>query len=559
MDNSTNKGDKDNSPAELDLSDLQHFNFADNWSEETPAGRDRERSPREGRARSERQPDRRPPRKKRSRDEREEREGQRGDRRPERAYSSERGPGREGRPALNLLRDCPFDIQIFPEEPILATLTKAMRHSLRTYELFEVARLILEKSDRFHVSVRWKDQPGQNGGVLFQSVPDGLPFRSEEAAVDHVFAKHLDAFFSVEEVEVDPPKGNFQFIARCTLTGEFLGPPNYHRYQSILLQYYQDRFADMSFDRFRSHVETVSDEEAVQTWLQSMTKQKRYTLRGTAEGEAMTFGSPEEARAHLVQHRKDRVVRSTKAVRFPGKRLDEVADPEIKRYIEAYAEQQKRFPLDTANTLRGRLRRQHFFIYKKGARGVSYVCAVKRRFRQPEQVFSETIQPLIAFIEENDQIVASQLREKFLGLAPHAEGEELDPEAEARLKRLNLDLRWLLSEGLITEYSDGRLSAHGVLPESRAPDRSNKGKAGRRQGATEGEKAAEDATEPASGEAGDQADAEEGSQSQEPSPAAASETAAAPAGEADPEPVVQEEKKPEEVSSAGPAPRPREA
>jgi hypothetical protein len=55
------------------------------------------------------------------------------------------------------------------------------------------------------------------------SVPDGIPFESDEAAVAHVLSKHLDKFFDTAEVDVDPPKGNFQVINKCGITGELLG------------------------------------------------------------------------------------------------------------------------------------------------------------------------------------------------------------------------------------------------------------------------------------------------------------------------------------------------
>ena len=39
------------------------------------------------------------------------------------------------------------------------------------------------------------------------SVPDGLPFESEDAAIAHVLSKHLGEFFDIAEVEVDQDSG----------------------------------------------------------------------------------------------------------------------------------------------------------------------------------------------------------------------------------------------------------------------------------------------------------------------------------------------------------------
>src|SRR5690625_2273149 len=467
MDKRTDKGDqKQKGSDELDLTALRDFNFAANWSESAAPPVRKEESGRSDGEIRERRPHRRPAGSKGMpshwghRNEPRSRGG-----RPPRRGLDQR---RQQAPDAVLLREYPFEIQLFPDEPVLETLTKAMRQSIRTYELFEVARLILEKNDRFHVSFRFKQDPGTK---LFQAVPDGVPFTSEEAAVDHVVRTHLDRFFEIEEVDAEPPKGNFQFIARCTLTGDFLGPPNYHRYQTTLLQYHQEHFPEMPIENFRASIETVADEEEIEKWMQSMTKQNRYKIIG----EETILETPEDARAYLLQHKKNEVVRATKNVRFLGKELDKITDPAIRPYLLAYIDYQRRFPLDTANSLRGRLRRQHFFIYKKGSRGISYVCAAKRQYRRPDQVFSETIGDLIRFLEKNELIYAKDLSEKMLGIPTPAAESDTKPtaEEEEKLKRLHLDLRWLVSEGYVTEYSDGRLLVHPVseLPTRTEPQK----------------------------------------------------------------------------------------
>jgi hypothetical protein len=472
MADSTNSGENEkNKAGGIDLSALQNFNFATNWSEASaaPSGRADRDSGGRGEPRRDRRPQARRPfgdnRGRPDGDRREQREAQGG--RGERPAQGDRGrPERRGggeRPPAPLWRDSPYDVQVYPDDAVLTTLTRAMRHSLRTYELFEIARLVLEKPDRYHASIRFKEAPEQENRLLYQSVPDGLPFVTEDAAIEHVLHHHLEQFFTKEQVEVEPPKGTFQFIARCNITGEFLSPPNYHRYQSILLQYHQERFSDMPFERFRASVETVKDEEAVQKWLASMTTQTRYKVAGDENGEV--FESLEQARTFLLRNKKDSVVRAVKVVKLAGKKAEEICDPAIKPYVASSIDHQRRFPLDTANALRGRLRRQDFFIYKKGSRGISYVCAVKRRFRQEGQVFSDSVENLLTFVEQNDMIPASELAEKFLGLEPAVAAESpAGSEAETKVKRMSIDLRWLLSEGYITEFSDGKLQAHPAAP-----------------------------------------------------------------------------------------------
>jgi hypothetical protein len=194
---------------------------------------------------------------------------------------------------------------------------------------------------------------------------------------------------------------------------------------------------------------------------------------------SVSFDSLEDARQYLLANVKDKLVRTVESLRFSGKNLDALPAGEIRRTLEGALERQRRFPLDTANALRGRLRREGFTIFKKGSKGVSYVCAVKRKFRIPNQTFSNSIGALINFLEVNPMIKASELADKFLGYSAPAKvaastdsadvpvEPALSAEQNLKLNRLNGDLRWLVSEGYVTEFIDGRLFAAAPVVESR--------------------------------------------------------------------------------------------
>ncbi|HEX7631406.1 MAG TPA: hypothetical protein VF388_04675 [Lacunisphaera sp.] len=138
-----------------------------------------------------------------------------------------------------------FVATCYPEDTGFAAMVKAVRASCRTYQLFEITKAVLEKNDRFVVVVQ-RARPAQAEGnapaakpaPIYMSLPDHLPFDTEDAAIQHVLSNNLGAFFDMQEVEVEAPKGNFPIINKCGVTGELLGPPNYHRYQQILQQHY---------------------------------------------------------------------------------------------------------------------------------------------------------------------------------------------------------------------------------------------------------------------------------------------------------------------------------
>ena len=487
-----------------------------------------------------------------------------------------------------------FVATCYPEDTGFAAMVKAVRASCRTYQLFEITKAVLEKNDRFVVVLqrarpvrpeRNDAPPGQEGegappvsrpatpekpSPLFMSLPDHLPFDTEEAAIQHVLSDNLGAFFDTQDVEIDPPKGNFPIINKCGITGELLGPPNYHRYQQILQQHHAAKLSRMPFERFRESIVSVREPEVGVQWLEKMKKATRYTWKtpaaktGTtippfettppielapkptepapaaevpaaASSEvaaavpnaapapaALSFDSIEDARLYLLANARDKVVRAVENVRFHGKLIEKLPPGEIRRALEGHVERQRRFPLDTANALRGRLRRENFTIFKKGSRGVSYVCAVKRRFRVPGQVFSETIATLIEFIEKHPMIHVKDLPKAFHGIdvaaataaataaAPLPEGTTvsqapfmvLPPDQSEKLRKMGNDLRWLVMEGYVTEFSDGKLFS----PPPMAPQAAKKAESGEEEHdpvdfpdvpAASAPKAAEPAPEPA--------------------------------------------------------------
>jgi hypothetical protein len=421
------------------------------------------------------------------------------------------GPERDRGPYISPF----FNVTFYPEDVGFTALAKAIRTSCRTYELFEIARVIIGKNDRFVAVIQRKapegaapsaSAPAADSGAapaskpqpLAISVPDGLPFENEDAAISHVLGKHLGLFFDSAEVEIEPPKGNFQLINKCGITGELLGPPNYHRYNQIVQQHHAARVARMPFDAYRARIESIRDPEIVNQWLEKMKKTTRYTWKLSPEGTTpLTFDSLEDARGYLLSNARDKVVKLVDSARFHGKSLELLPQGELRRALEGTLERQRRFPLDTANALRGRLRREGFTIFKKGSKGVSYVCAVKRKFRVPGQTFSDSIGSLIAYIEANPMVKASELPAKFLGIHPPAapaaaavpaDGTQpplapptsgsiapfasapataLSAADQAKLHRLNGDLRWLVMEGYVTEFIDGRLFAAPPMTEAR--------------------------------------------------------------------------------------------
>lgn len=398
-----------------------------------------------------------------------------------------RGPERHRGGSPDRAREyAPFkpilEAQFFPEDVTFKALVQHIKTSCRTYELFEIARLILEKPERFVALVKPLPDRDNPAPQIYVSMPDSLPFETEAEALQHVFAHHLDKFFQVEEVEVEPPSGSFQVIHKCGFTGELIAPPNYHLYQSLCQQHHAQNLAHMSYERFTQRLESIRDEELVKAWLEKMKKQQRYT-QIVPEGETpKVLQSLDAARLFLTTQRKDQLVKTMSSLRLGGKDVQLLPESSrIRHSLEFLLAQQIRFPLDTANHLRGRLRRMNFNVYKRGSKGVSYICAVKRRFREPNEVLAENLADLIGFIEAHPKVKVTDLPLQYLGIqVPSKEDEAaaktLEPSARESLNAMVRDLRYLISSGYVVEYSDSSLyvppakSSAGKEPEESDQD-----------------------------------------------------------------------------------------
>lgn len=418
-----------------------------------------------------------------------------------------RAPQRHAVPAPRVA-----EVSFFPEEKPFGVLAAAIKNSARTYELFEIANLILEKPERFTIGVKpfaRKADPAKKteevsaetpAPTLFLSVPDGMPFLNEADVFAYVFDRHADKFFTTETVEIEPPKGNFSMVAKCGFTGELLAPPNYHAYQQILRDHHAANFPKMPFEKFMARLETVRDPESVAAWCDKMKTVVRYTVKDRKDGEPETLDGAGAAKAFLLSNRKNKVVRVASSARIPGKLLEQMPMGPMKAGIESELAFQRRFPLDTANFLRGRLRRAGFSLFKRGAKGITLVCAVRRKFRTPESVFSGTIQRIFDFLEKNPNTKIQDLPKRMLGIgdepsvpaptetpASAAESENAAPaqespadvpatadaavpasDAEAQLSELLGSLRWLILEGYVSELSDGSLFTYPKMTAAQA-------------------------------------------------------------------------------------------
>ncbi len=243
---------------------------------------------RDRRPRRDRDAEGRPPRRPR-------REGPEGERRPRREGAEgerPRAPRREGgRPFERREPVKPLDaeIRILPNQKNLGVIIKTLQGTHVAFPVKKFVNLFLENPQA--CLVRFEAKPETE--VQFWSCKTcGLVALSEAEVVQHALAHHLEDFFDVAEEPCDPPSGTFPRVAKCTLTGEWVGAPNHHSYRHRVAELAAR--AGMPERDYLRTLEMHTDPESIEAWKQSVTKQTVYRLKAKP---AETPAAPEPASA----------------------------------------------------------------------------------------------------------------------------------------------------------------------------------------------------------------------------------------------------------------------
>lgn len=179
------------------------------------------------------------------------------------------------------------------------------------------------------------------------------------------------------------------------------------------------------------------------------------------EPQEQSFESLEELKTWLQAHLRHRIVKTMRQYRVSGKVLAEIPETPVKKSVLQILEEQRRFPLDTANLLRGRFRRLKFDLFKHGNRGINYVCPVKRKTRDARAPWSDSVELLYTQIERLPTATIQTVAEAILGKPlDHFQGTAAASLSEIEKKAystLVADMHWLVMEGYVSRFEDGHL------------------------------------------------------------------------------------------------------
>lgn len=368
-------------------------------------------------------------------------------------------PRREGRHAPSFVpRSQPpapevlpqLEVRFMPRTAAFENVTAQIKSSTAAYSLYALARLFLQKPERYHVRVT-ASEPERP----FFQLGESSVIERDRAALESAAFRALQAEYYETEVTLsEPVKGNFTSVARERSSGVLLGPTNHHAYQPQLRRLYEQRFSRrMSFTDFQRQIEIVSDPALVEQWKEEARKMTKFTTR--KEETPQTFNSEAEAERHFREKHLPGLVMEKREAEIDGVSSRQLRDRAIARVIENAWAEEERSPSKMMQELAGRFRAASLQIFRH-RKGMLFVSPIRPRTID-EATVSDSVRTILQTLKASPRPNRKDLAEKLI--PAEAAGEE------ARLK-LASDLRWLVREGYVVEFNDGSLD----LPRTKAPN-----------------------------------------------------------------------------------------
>ena len=327
---------------------------------------------------------------------------------------------------------------------MLEAVAAQIKAEALAYSLFSLARLFLQKPERYDVRLAAKPE-----SPLYRLGENG-PISADRQFLEHnAFRLAQSDFYKIDITQSEPIKGNFTSVARDPLSGTLLGPTNHHTYQPRLRSLYEQRFRQrMSFADYQRQIEIVTDPVLVEKWKEEARTVTTFTTLHEETPE--TFQSATEAEKHFRQKYLPGLVRTAEEVLIDGVTSRTLGDRALRRRIEDAWSAETRSPSKMMQELSGRLREAGLHVFRH-RRGMLFVSPIRlRAFAHEETGVSPQVKAILETIAAVAQINRKELAEKILiDLAAE--------EAEARKLALASDLHWLIGEGYVIEFNDGSL------------------------------------------------------------------------------------------------------
>ena len=355
-------------------------------------------------------------------------------------------------------RPKPLDVEVkvLPETKALGTIIRKLQGDTHAYKLKDLAYFFLDNPSSVLLKVTPKNKEGENSSQaartplprFHQCKACGFASTNEADVLEHITTAHLGEYYDSKEVECESPKGNFNCVAKCGLSGVLLGPPNIHEFNAVVKEMIRTKYPEMSEEQYRAHIEMVRDADTIEEWRKGATKKTMFFAKSSSAEAAEDGGalplSREQAEGEfrrtilpsLIDQPKNLMITAEVAMKSPVRPLQWAVKDALER--------ERRAPYDMCFALRGAFHHRKLkFFRANDSRGPEFVTNVEYKEFDAEHAIPE-LAAAAKFVVEHPCCDKTEFPKDIADFEKHIE--------------------WLVSTGHVVAFTNGVYSAVEKFP-----------------------------------------------------------------------------------------------
>ncbi len=336
-------------------------------------------------------------------------------------------------PKKNTDNDLDWSFAIIPDAKILQTIKLKIKETGITYSLREITDVIAARNERLMVKITTKNPVNQ----IWKSKTTDSYFFSRESAISSFFSTNEKKFIEYKLIEEVIPKGNFIYVLQCPITKELLPPTSFHGFEDVVRHHIFSNRIKSTPKKFIDSLEKIDDKEKIDLWAELPIKRYSYLLKIEENKE---FQSIDALKLAIEKDYFSHFFASKSSLTIAANNLNIIESP-LRAQAESFITDKRKWSKELFTSCLVSLKRSKYCIFKKGE--VIYVRQANRKSLvnfKTKKLTSE----IIAIISSDTKISKKDLLTKL-------QQKKFD------LKELVLELKWLVKEGYINEYSDSSL------------------------------------------------------------------------------------------------------
>jgi len=330
-----------------------------------------------------------------------------------------------------------FKITVSPDNKILDTLKKGIKKSGISYSLEEINAAIINKKDRLKITI----ENLKNQDSFYITKFDNSVFDTKLNAVKHIIDKGLKHVVDITETVGESPNGNFKNILKCTATQILLPPKNFHDFEAIIKTHLVENNIKFSYDKYVESLQLVEDELTISEWKNKPLKKLVYTTKEL--NNKRTFNKIDGIQRYISSVETNEFIKTNNIVNIEGDNIDRLGT-NLRDFISNFLKTTYQWKKDLFFNILINFKKSGFYIFKYGPKSFLFASGPKHKPIEITKI-SENCVKIVNIIQSNKSV-------KILTILSQSEQIELDK------KQILIELKWLVKEGYIREFSDGTVS-----------------------------------------------------------------------------------------------------